>query len=204
MEEPGIPYITLDNRDSGGNKWSIQSHDSNSWMHDGLLLFRRVIPPDKDPDEGNYMVIDGDGNVGIGVLIPGYKLDVAGAAHASSHPTSSDARFKKNVVHLTNVLEKIERIRGISFDWNELYESFGRASGHREIGIIAQEVEEVFPELITTWGDENYRAVDYGRLTGVLIEAIKELKAEMGQLKAENDAQIEQLRVEIGGLKSKI
>jgi hypothetical protein len=41
--------------------------------------------------------------------------------------------------------------------------------------VIAQEVEEVFPELITVWGEEGYRAIDYGRLTAVLVEAIKEL-----------------------------
>jgi hypothetical protein len=44
--------------------------------------------------------------------------------------------------------------------------------------VIAQEVEAVFPELVTTWGDNSYRAVDYGRLTGVLIEAVKELNAD--------------------------
>ena len=49
----------------------------------------------------------------------------------------------------------------------------GRSTGQRENGVIAQEVESVFPELVTSWGDEGYKAVDYGRLTGVLIEAIK-------------------------------
>jgi hypothetical protein len=53
------------------------------------------------------------------------------------------------------------------------------------LGVIAQEVEEIFPELVTTWGDDNYRAVDYGRLTGVLIEAIKDLKAENDEVKRE-------------------
>ena len=58
----------------------------------------------------------------------------------------------------------------------------GRSTGHREIGVIAQEIETQFPELVTTWGEENYRAVDYGRLSGVLIEAVKELKAQNEQL----------------------
>jgi len=122
-------------------------------------------------------------DIGIGTSRPGFKLDVAGAAHASSFPTSSDARLKKNVTQLTNVLEKLEKIRGVSFDWNELYGSMGRSTDHREIGVIAQEVEAVFPELVTTWGEEKYRAVDYGRLTGVLIEAIKELKSENQSLR---------------------
>jgi hypothetical protein len=128
----------------------------------------------------NFVV---QGNVGIGTANPAYKLDVAGAAHASSFPTSSDVRLKKDVTQLTNVLEKLEKIRGVAFEWNELYESLGRSTGHKEIGVTAQEVEAVFPELVTTWGDEGYKAVDYGRLTGVLIEAAKELKAENLALK---------------------
>jgi hypothetical protein len=103
-----------------------------------------------------------------------YTLDVMGPAHASSFPTSSDSRLKKNVKKLSDVLEKLEKIRGVSFEWNELYKSLGRSTDRREIGVIAQEVEAVFPELVTTWGEENYRAVDYGRLTAVLIEAVKE------------------------------
>jgi hypothetical protein len=78
---------------------------------------------------------------------------------------------------LTNVLDKLEKIRGVSFKWNELY-PYGRSEGGRDIGLIAQELEEIFPELITTWGDEGYRGIDYNRFTSVLLEAIKELKAE--------------------------
>jgi hypothetical protein len=85
--------------------------------------------------------------------------------------------LKREVRPLIQALEKLDRIRGSSFEWNELYESLGRSTGHREIGVIAQEVETVFPELVTSWGEESYRAVDYGRLTAVLIEAVKELKA---------------------------
>jgi hypothetical protein len=126
-----------------------------------------------------------------------YRLDVAGAVHASSFPTSSDARLKSNISQLTEVLDKLEKIRGVSFDWNEEYAAMGRATGHREIGVIAQEVEGVFPELVTTWGTENYRAVDYGRLTAVLLEAIKELRAE-------KDAQIAALSSEIASLQERV
>ncbi|UCD55845.1 MAG: tail fiber domain-containing protein [Candidatus Omnitrophota bacterium] len=136
-------------------------------------------------------------NVGIGTTNPGYELDVAGQCHATSHPTSSDIRFKKNIIRLTNVLEKLENIRGVSFEWNAKYERMGRSTGHKEIGVIAQEIESVFPELVTTWEEQNYRAIEYGRFTGVLVEAIKELKAE-------KDAEIEQLKLEIAALKAKL
>ena len=124
-----------------------------------------------------------NGRVGISTENPLYTFDVAGSAHASSFPTSSDNRLKKNIKPLTNVLEKMKEIRGVSFDWNETYEKMGRSTGHREIGVIAQEVEKAFPELITTWGDEDYRAVDYGRLSAVLIEAIKEQQKQIEELK---------------------
>ena len=126
----------------------------------------------------------GTGNVGIGTANPQYKLDVAGPVHASSFPTSSDIRFKTDITPLVNVLEKLENIRGVSFKWNEVYEALGRSTGHQEIGLVAQEVEKVFPELITTWGNEKYRAIDYGRLTAVLVEAVKELRAETQVLRA--------------------
>lgn len=129
--------------------------------------------------------IDPNGQVGIGTTSPAFALDVAGTAHASSFPTSSDARLKVNVTPLVNVLEKLQKVRGISFDWNETYQSLGRSTKRREIGVIAQELEVVFPELVTRWGEQGYRAVDYGRLTGVLIEAINELRGEhRAQIKA--------------------
>jgi hypothetical protein len=126
--------------------------------------------------------INGFGDVGIGTA-PSYKLDVSGSAHASSFPTSSDNRLKKNVKPLSGVLEKLNKIRGVSFDWNEKYENMGRATGHREIGVIAQEVENVFPELVTKWGQEDFRAVDYSRMTAVLIEAVKEQQRQIEELK---------------------
>ncbi len=97
----------------------------------------------------------------------------------------SDERFKAEIMPLTNVLDKLEKVRGISFEWNDLYESLGYPSngGRREIGLIAQEVEAAFPELVTTHGDEKYRILNYERLTAVLVEAVKELRAEMETLK---------------------
>jgi hypothetical protein len=98
--------------------------------------------------------------------------------------SSSDARFKTNIAPLTDVLDKLKKIRGVSFEWNELYdESPGGSGGRRQIGLIAQEVETVFPELVTIWGDKDYRGVDYGRVTAVLVEAIKELKASVDAFK---------------------
>jgi hypothetical protein len=133
---------------------------------------------------GDRVTFTDAGDVGIGTISPAYKLDVAGPCHASSFPTSSDERLKTDIQELDNVLDKLKHVRGVSFDWNGTYESLGRSTGHREIGVIAQEMEAQFPELVTTWGDENYRAVDYGRLSAVLIEAVKELQVKNSELES--------------------
>lgn len=130
------------------------------------------------------------GNVGIG-LAPAYKLDVGGSIHGSSFPVSSDIRFKENITELTDVLEKIKDIRGVTFDWNDTYASLGRAIPGRQMGLIAQEVEKVFPELVTTWSQEgvnDYRSVDYGRFAAVLLKAIQEQQGQIEELQEEIEA----------------
>lgn len=90
----------------------------------------------------------------------------------------SDARLKANVEQVSGVLDKLERVRGVSFDL------VNRSSERRSIGVIAQEVETVFPELVSDEGEKGYKSVDYNGLIGVLIEASKELKAENRELKS--------------------
>jgi hypothetical protein len=125
------------------------------------------------------LVVKADGNVGIGMGTnePVAKLDVAGAVHATNVPIGSDQRFKKNIALLTDALATLERIRGVSFDWNEEYEALGRSSGRHEIGVIAQEVEKACPELVIELNN-GYKAVDYGRMGALLVEAVKELAAQ--------------------------
>jgi hypothetical protein len=88
----------------------------------------------------------------------------------------SDARSKTNVETITNALDKVDSIRGITYNKVE------DPDGYRYMGVIAQELQDVLPEVVTE--DENgHLAVAYGNITGVLIEAIKELKAEIEELK---------------------
>lgn len=82
---------------------------------------------------------------------------------------SSDEKLKKNIKILNNSLDKIKQIDGVEFDWNENTEH----SGH-DLGVIAQQVEKVFPDIVAT-RDNGYKAVRYEKLIPVLIEAIKEL-----------------------------
>ena len=90
---------------------------------------------------GNSLIQDNGTNVGIGTS-PAYKLDVNGACHASSFPTSSDARFKKNIKPIQNSLDKINKINGVVYEWNEFVHA--RRDGYELntpiIGVIAQEL----------------------------------------------------------------
>ena len=99
----------------------------------------------------------------------GTNLTCAGTVTANS-----DIKLKTNVTTITDALDKVSKLRGIEFDYIK--------NGTHSIGVIAQEVEEVFPELV--FGDDP-KSVAYGNLTAVLIEAVKELREEVSSLKQE-------------------
>lgn len=86
----------------------------------------------------------------------------------------SDVRTKENITTIEHGLEIVESLRGVR------YNKIGNEDVH--VGVIAQEVEEVLPEVVKT-DDEGMKSVDYGKMVGVLIEAIKDLKAELDELK---------------------
>ena len=118
------------------------------------------------------------GNVGIGMTDPGaYRLNVSGDIRASGNVfAGSDVRFKQAIQPLTDVLGKLDQVQAVSFERSALAQALGQPARGREIGVIGQELEQVFPELVSASGPERYRAVEYGKLTVVLLEAIKELK----------------------------
>jgi hypothetical protein len=114
------------------------------------------------------------GSVGIGSTSPSYPLHVVGDIYASGDMISfSDARFKENVVTMTNTLEKLQGLRGVTFNRID--------TGTKHIGFIAQEVEAAFPELVST-DVQGYKSVAYGNATAVLVQCIKELKATIDTL----------------------
>lgn len=106
------------------------------------------------------------GNVGIGTTAPGQKLDVNGTVQATAFLYSSDERLKDNIWAIDNPLEKILKLNGVSFNWKN--------SGDKGIGLVAQDMENVFPELVKTDSVSGMKSVEYGNLVAPLIEAIKE------------------------------
>jgi hypothetical protein len=114
------------------------------------------------------------GNVGIGNTSPSYALQVVGDVYASGDLISfSDSRFKENVETMSNTLDKLQDMRGVTFTRKD--------TGKKHIGFIAQEVEAAFPELVST-DDEGYKSVAYGNATAVLVQCIKELKETIDSL----------------------
>jgi hypothetical protein len=90
---------------------------------------------------------------------------------ADSFSSASDARLKKDVAHLEGALEKMDQIRGVTYHWID-----ENQPKERQVGVIAQEIQAVYPELVREGGN-GFLSVDYPKLTAVLIESIKELKA---------------------------
>ena len=118
-----------------------------------------------------------DGHLDLGGASYRWKdIYLSGTANAANFNTTSDATLKTNVETLTGSLDKVKALRGVSYDWIE--------SGGSEIGVIAQEVEAVIPDVVST-NDEGIKSVKYGNMVAVLIEAIKEQQAQIDELKAQ-------------------
>ena len=126
---------------------------------------------------GTKMTINYLGNVGINDTTPSYRLDVNGEIRATGNIIAfSDSRVKDNVETIENALDKVTQLRGVSYTRNDIEDK------STQLGVIAQEVLEVAPELVTL-DDKGMYSVAYGNMNGLLIEAIKELKAEIAELK---------------------
>lgn len=148
------------------------------------------------------LAINGLGRVGIGTIVPQDLLDVSGDIRIGTGTTgcvrdndatviagtcSSDARFKREVTAFEPVLEKLAGLQPVHFRWRAS-DFPAKAFGDRlSYGLVAQDVESVLPELVTTDPD-GYRAVNYSKLPLLAVQAIRELKARNDALEAANAA----------------
>ncbi len=141
------------------------------------------------PTTGDLMIIKKDGHVGIGefsapniLTLPNVN-SVGGRALAYAWDTYSSRRWKENIKPIDNALEKVRKLRGVEYD--------SQTNGAHDIGVIAEEVGAVLPEIVT-YEDNGVdaRSVEYAKLVAVLIEAVKEQQVQIDKLQTE----LEQLR----------
>ena len=124
------------------------------------------------------------GRVGINKATPAYTLDVNGSVSNisiyASHDVAaySDARVKTDIQTIPNALDKVNKLRGVTFKRTD-----EGSTDKRMMGVIAQEVLDIVPEVVNQRESDGHYSVSYGNMVGVLIEAVKELKAEVEELK---------------------
>jgi len=160
--------------DAAGNDLIFQSagtaigHITNS--SSDLVIESKVS--DKD------MLFKGnDGGSGITAL----TLDMSGAGAATFNndvTAFSDKRLKTDIKNIDNALSKVTKMQGVYYKRNDIDDA------REQVGVLAQDIEEVLPQVVLTADDDfKTKSVDYGKICAVLIESIKELKAEIDQLK---------------------
>lgn len=128
-------------------------------------------------NDANYIFLASTGNVGIGTTSPSYRLDVqggdinaSGSVRSAGVALTSDERLKEEITPLAESLKKITSLNGYHYFWRDK-KKIGKDI---QVGLIAQEVEKVFPEVVSR-GTDGYLAIDYPHLVAPLVESIKEL-----------------------------
>ena len=133
--------------------------------------------------EANGIIIKENGFVGMGTSNPTVRLQVAGDIIANSIAGSSDSRFKTNILPIENPLQKVLKLRGVTFDWKTKEFPNRMFSENRALGFIAQEVEQVIPEVVQTENNsEGFKSVQYDKVVALLVEAVKEQQKQIEQL----------------------
>ena len=154
-------------------QYNIPSGNSTTWVSTDPLF---VIGNGTTVTSlNNALVVFKNGNVVID-----------GSVLATNFTQSSDGRFKKNIKALEKPLASILSIEGVRYDWRREEFPERHFSDKNQIGFIAQDLEKIFPEMVFT-DEKGYKSVDYGRLTPVLVEAVKELSSKNEALKIKNE-----------------
>ena len=160
---PNLYFTEVGNETWSGNPGSdegkIEYHSNQFYIVSGdnssnVVKFRKY--------GDDVVVIDNSGNITADGNVTAY----------------SDVKLKDDIQVIPNALDKVQQIRGVTYVRNDHKED-----QERQAGVIAQEVEKVFPEVVRD--NEHGKTVAYGNMVGLLIEAVKELRAEVGDLKAE-------------------
>ena len=181
--------LTLRANNTSGARIELTNANGITKFYNGSTAYAQLDGTGTDLElkslvsNASFTLRGNDGGSEIDML----AFDVAGGGDARFRQDviafySSDKRLKDNIVRIENPLEKVGKIGGYTFDWNDNQETY---TG-KDVGVIAQEIQEVLPELVTE-RDNGYLAVKYEKIVPLLIESIKELKQEVDDIKQKCD-----------------
>jgi hypothetical protein len=141
--------------------------------------------------DGNTLILTGSlivtgsgqfrsGSLAVGSVTASTTIGRIDASNDIVAFSTSDIRYKTNIVPISNATNKVNQISGVHFDWIEDISVHGNSG--RDVGVIAQELEAILPEVVTT-RDNGVKAVKYDKIVPLLIEAIKDLQRQINELK---------------------
>ena len=202
LRTTGNMYI----RNTGPKIYLRDTNHRSSILHQNSNLFYVLRTSGNDSVTGEAL----DGHWPLYISMESNNAVFGGSISARGNITaySSDERLKENIVPIPNALEKVSQLKGCTFDWKDKVDEVGFTPTHRknDVGLIAQDVEKVLPQLVTlapfdhytpdpnskedeshligtSRSGEDYKTVQYDRVVSLLVEAVKELKAEVDELK---------------------
>ena len=113
------------------------------------------------------------------------EVYIDGTLYATTYGPS-DTKLKTNLTEIKSGLKLLTKLSGYYFNWNDLAKKEFNYSDDEQVGVIAQDVEKIFPQLVVT-NSKGYKAVDYSKFSPIIIEAIKEQQSQIEDLKSENE-----------------
>ena len=125
----------------------------------------------------NAFNVSSNGRVGIGCTAPQTPLDVNGTARVTTLVETSAKRYKQNIVSLQDQLDNIKKLKPVEFEWKETQK--------KDIGLIAEDVEKVYPQLVEYDDNGDLMGVKYSKITSLLIKAVQEQQEQIEELKEE-------------------
>jgi FtsZ-binding cell division protein ZapB len=176
---------------STGNQYEIQADNTNNWF-----VYNRNA-------NAYRLFINGSGFVGIGTNNPTQALQVVGNILASGTITPSDIRYKKNIQPIQSPMDKLMQLNGVTYEYRK--EEFPQMgfNDNEQVGLIAQEVEKVFPQLVVT-DEKGFKAVDYVKLVPVLIEALKDNQKQLREEQKQRKEDMKRMEQMVNELKAMI
>ncbi|HPF02260.1 MAG TPA: tail fiber domain-containing protein [Bacteroidales bacterium] len=166
------------NHRKAGSAFALVYHDGiDSWRENLNLNSEGILTVGQEPVDIVLLDVRGNGqfrSVGSGEYLAPLNLTTDGVLTTAT----SDARLKTNISTIPYALDKVLALRGVNYNWLE------NVNSGKRIGFLAQEVEEVLPEVVFTNPVDGYKGVNYAEITALLTEAIKEQQKEIEELKA--------------------